>query len=142
ARPAVASGVDAVAPTVTVDAAAVVGKARARMRRGGIGSADHNGAGILEVVAVAVEDELAVGILVGIEVVRAIASGFDDDDAVGSGILDGVHGGLLDFHRKVTRHGGRSGLGFQQKHIAAFHDGGGAEDGFRGVVGAGVAPLR
>ena len=142
ARPAVAGGVDAVAPTVTVDAAPIVGKAGTRMRRGGIGSADHDRAGIPEVVAVAVEDELAVGILVGVEVVRAIASGFHDDDAVGSGILDGVEGGLLDFHRKVARHCGRGGLRFEQEHIAAFHDGGGAEDGFGGVVGAGVAPLR
>ena len=92
------------------------------MRRGGIRSADHDGAGILEVVAVAIKDELAVRIFVGVEVVRAIASRFDDDDAVGSGILDGVESGLLDFHRKVTRHGGRSGLRFEQKHVAAFHD--------------------
>jgi len=53
------------------------------MRRGGTGGADHDGAGIPKVVAVAVEDELAVGILIGVEVVRAIAFGFDDDDAVG-----------------------------------------------------------
>ena len=46
ARPAVASGVDAVAPAVTVDAAAVVGKTGTRMRHGGTGSADHDGAGV------------------------------------------------------------------------------------------------
>src|SRR5204862_1668736 len=88
------------------------------------------------------EDKPAAGILVGVEVVRAITSGFDDDDAVGSSIFDGVEGGLLDFHRKVARHCRRGGLGFEQEHIAAFHDGGGAEDGFGGVVGAAVAPLR
>src|SRR5262249_15998666 len=73
ARPAVAGCVDAVAPTVAIDAAAVVGKAGARMRRGGVGGADHDGAGIPKVVAVAVKDKLAVGILVAVEIVRAIA---------------------------------------------------------------------
>ena len=56
--------------------------------------------------------------------------------------MDGVESGLLDFHRKVTRHGGRSGLRFEQKHVPTFHDSRRAEDGFGGVVCAGVAPLR
>src|SRR6185369_16803696 len=129
-------------PSITVDAAAVIGKVGARMRCGGIGGTDHDGAGIPKIVAVAIKDELAVGILVSVEVVRAIASGFDNDDAVGSCILDSIERGLLHFYGKITVHGGRGGLRFEQEHIATSHNGGGAEDGFGGVVGGSIAPLR